>query len=56
LWVEWAYVDLDRQRPLQALDKLARALALDPAREDATSLRAAITRALTRDGTVARPQ
>jgi len=39
LWVEWAYVDVDRRRLPEALEKLARALALDDSRVDASTLR-----------------
>lgn len=39
LWIEWAYVDIDRHRLPQALDKLARAVALDDSRVDAWLLR-----------------
>jgi tetratricopeptide (TPR) repeat protein len=39
LWIEWAYVDVDRQRLPEALEKLARALALDATRADASTLR-----------------
>ena len=48
LWVEWAYVDLDRRQPFAALDKLSRALTLDPMREDARSLRARILQSMPR--------
>lgn len=40
VWVEWAWVDVDRGQPSDALRKLERALALDPLRADAQRLRA----------------
>jgi O-antigen ligase/tetratricopeptide (TPR) repeat protein len=39
LWIEWAYTDVDRQHLPEALEKLARALALDDRRADAWTLR-----------------
>ena len=39
LWIEWAYVDVDRRRLPEALEKIARALALDDSRVDASTLR-----------------
>jgi O-antigen ligase/tetratricopeptide (TPR) repeat protein len=42
LWLEWAYTDVDRQRLPDALEKVARALALDESRADAWTLRGQI--------------
>jgi tetratricopeptide (TPR) repeat protein len=39
LWIEWGHTDADRQRFPEALDKAARALALDDARVDGWLLR-----------------
>jgi tetratricopeptide (TPR) repeat protein len=40
LWIEWAWVDVDRGRPSEGIEKLDRALSLDPQRGDAQRLRA----------------
>lgn len=40
LWVEWAWVDVDRARPDEAIRKLEQALSLEPQRGDAQRLRA----------------
>lgn len=40
LWVEWAWVDIDRGRPTDGIRKLDQALLLDPQRGDAQRLQA----------------
>jgi O-antigen ligase len=40
LWVEWAWVDIDRARPAEAIRKLDHALVLDRQRGDAQRMRA----------------
>jgi len=40
LWVEWAWVDVDRGQPKEGIRKLDQALLLDPQRGDAQRLRA----------------